>query len=41
MDTHLSKLQERVEDRGAWHHEQSDTTQQLNNEVKQFIQGEH
>ena len=33
VDMNLSKLQDRVEDRGAWHHEESDTAQQLNNKV--------
>ena len=41
MGMNLSKLQDRVEDRGAWHHEESDTAQRPNNKVKQFIQGEH
>ena len=33
VDMNLSKLQDRVEDRGAWHHEESDTAPQLNNKV--------
>ena len=41
MCMNLSKLQDRVEDRGAWYHEESDTAQRLNNKVKQFIQREH